>query len=145
MIARKYSPGKYPFSAILTYYTIPNFVLPNIFCFMILKRILCLSVLWVMAACSTVPVTGRRQLKLVPSSELQSMSYTSYQQVLGESKVVSGTAEANMVKSVGGKIQRAVEQFMAKEGQADKLEGYAWEFNLIQSPEVNAWCMPGGK
>ena len=112
---------------------------------MIVKRLLALSLIWFLAACSTVPVTGRRQLKLVPSSELQSMSYTSYRQVLGESKVVSGTAEANMVKAVGGNIQRAVEQFMAKEGQSDKLEGYAWEFNLIEENTVNAWCMPGGK
>ena len=30
-------------------------------------------------------------------------------------------------------------------GQADHLEGYAWEYNLVDSKEVNAWCMPGGK
>ncbi len=112
---------------------------------MVLKRLLSLSFIWFLCACSSVPVTGRRQLKLVPSSELQAMSYTSYQQVLGESKVVQGTAAANLVKSVGGNIQRAVEQFMRQEGDADKLKGYQWEFNLIEDNQVNAWAMPGGK
>ena len=94
---------------------------------MLLKRILCLGLVWMAVACSTVPITGRRQLKLVPSSELQQMSYTNYNQVLGQSKVITGTSEAQMVKNVGHNIQRAVEQFMAKEGLSEKLEGYAWE------------------
>lgn len=51
-----------------------------------------------------------------------------------------------MVKNVGTKIQHAVEQFMTKNKMADALEGYNWEFNLIQDDAmVNAWCMPGGK
>ena len=81
---------------------------------MLLKRILCLGLVWMAVACSTVPITGRRQLKLVPSSELQQMSYTNYNQVLGQSKVITGTSEAQMVKNVGHNIQRAVVQFLAK-------------------------------
>ena len=112
---------------------------------MIKKRILCLALLGIMLACTKVPVTGRRQLKLLPSSELQNMSYNSYRQVMSENRVVANTPAAVQVKSVGGNIQRAVEQFMAQQGESDKLKGYQWEFNLLESNEVNAWCMPGGK
>ena len=95
--------------------------------------------------CSTVPITGRRQLSLVPSGEMQQMSYASYKQVLDTAQVIDNSQSAVMVKRVGGRIQRAVEQYMAQNNLSDQLAGYAWEFNLIQDKQVNAWCMPGGK
>ena len=108
------------------------------------KKIALFAGLLAIAACSTVPITGRRQLALVSSSEMQQMSYASYRQVLDTSKVITNQ-NAAMVKRVGQKIQRAVEQYMAQNNLSDQLAGYAWEFNLIQDPQVNAWCMPGGK
>lgn len=95
--------------------------------------------------CATVPITGRRQLSLVPSGEMQQMSYASYKQVLDTAKVINNSQSAAMVKRVGGRIQRAVEQYMAQNNLSDQLAGYAWEFNLIEDKQVNAWCMPGGK
>lgn len=51
-----------------------------------------------------------------------------------------------MIKRVGGRIQKAVEQYMASKGASNQLAGFAWEFNLIEDDKtVNAWCMPGGK
>jgi predicted Zn-dependent protease len=111
---------------------------------MMFKKIALFAGLLAIAACSTVPITGRRQLALVSSSEMQQMSYASYRQVLDTSKVITNQ-NAAMVKRVGQKIQRAVEQYMAQNNLSDQLAGYAWEFNLIQDPQVNAWCMPGGK
>ncbi len=109
-----------------------------------LKKIALFAGLLAIAACSTVPITGRRQLALVSSSEMQQMSYASYRQVLDTSKVITNQ-NAAMVKRVGQRIQRAVEQYMAQNNMSDQLAGYAWEFNLIQDNQVNAWCMPGGK
>lgn len=96
-------------------------------------------------ACATVPITGRRQLALVSSAEMQQMSYASYRQVLDTARVLNNNQNAAMVKRVGQRIQRAVEQYMAQNNLSQQLAGYAWEFNLIQDPQVNAWCMPGGK
>jgi len=98
-----------------------------------------------LAACSTVPVTGRRQLSLIPSSEINSMSFQEYQSFLDSAKVVSGTPQAEGVKRVGHNIQKAVERYFAEQDMSSSLEGYAWEFNLVDDPTVNAWCMPGGK
>ncbi|MGF1534521.1 MAG: M48 family metallopeptidase [Bernardetiaceae bacterium] len=96
-------------------------------------------------ACSTVPVTGRRQLQLIPSSQVLSMSYGSYNQFLQQNAVVNGTKEAEAVQKVGVRIQQAVERYMAERGMSDKLKGFDWEFNLVDDNAVNAWCMPGGK
>ena len=96
-------------------------------------------------SCSTVPITGRSQLSLVPESEMQSMSYQQYDAFLKEHKLSSDAAATAMVKRVGTRIQHAVEQYMTDHKMSDQLAGYAWEFNLVEDKEVNAWCMPGGK
>ena len=95
--------------------------------------------------CSTVPLTGRSQLNLIPSDEMLSMSFQQYGDFLKENKVSSNQKDVNMVKRVGVKIQHAVEQYMADNNLSDRLKGYNWEFNLVQDDQVNAWCMPGGK
>lgn len=111
-----------------------------------LKKVLFLFfVAQVLYSCATVPITGRRQLNLVPNAEVLPMSFDQYSQVLKESKISDNQKWTAMVKNTGQKIQRAVEQFMQEKGFEDQLEGYAWEFNLLASDEVNAWCMPGGK
>ncbi len=104
-----------------------------------------LSILLLMAACSTVPLTGRRQLSLMPASQMQAMSYQEYDGFLKENKLSSDATKTALVKRVGQRIQLSVEQYMREKGLGDQLAGYAWEFNLVESDEVNAWCMPGGK
>jgi predicted Zn-dependent protease len=96
-------------------------------------------------SCATVPITGRSQLKLIPDSEMMSMSYSQYDDVLKSSKLSTDAKQTEMVRRVGGRIQGAVERYFADHGMADRLNGYRWEFNLVEGDEVNAWCMPGGK
>ena len=111
-----------------------------------IKKISLLTLVALLAvACTSVPVTGRKQLLLVSGSEMQAMSYSQYDKVLNESKVITGTADAKMIKRVGANIQKAVEEYMADKGLSDRLSGFAWDFNLIDEDVVNAWCMPGGK
>lgn len=102
-------------------------------------------ILLVLAACSTVPLTGRRQLDLVPSSTMLPMSFQQYDQFLKENRLSNNAAQTEMVKRVGRRIQGAVEKYMAENNFRHQLDGYQWEFNLVESKEVNAWCMPGGK
>lgn len=97
------------------------------------------------AACSTVPVTGRQQLSLIPSDQVLSLSYEQYDKFLAEHEVVTGTAESAMVKEVGNQIKNAVEDYLREQGKGGLLEGYAWEFNLVRGDQANAFAMPGGK
>ena len=111
-----------------------------------LKKFMLASCLFVAAACSTVPITGRRQLSLVSEPEMIQMAAQEYQKVLATSQVVSSGPEAAMVKRVGQRIQQAVEQYFRQQGQSELLDGYQWEFNLIKDDkQQNAWAMPGGK
>jgi predicted Zn-dependent protease len=105
---------------------------------------LCLALLAGLS-CSTVPLTGRKQLNLVPESEMLSTSFQQYGDFVKQNKVSSDRAGAELVRTVGTRIKGAVEQYMGANGLSDRLQGYAWEFNLVESKEANAWCMPGGK
>lgn len=97
-------------------------------------------------ACERVPLTGRRQLILVPNNDMLSMSFTQYKQFLDTSKVVSSNSgDAETVSRVGSRIRQAVEAYMNSNGLSKRLEGFKWEYHLVQSSQVNAWCMPGGK
>ncbi len=96
-------------------------------------------------ACSTNPFTGKQTLALVPNSQILPMAFQQYDEFLNENKVVTGTADANMVKSVGQKIANAAERYLNANGYAGYLTDYRWEYNLVDSKDVNAWCMPGGK
>lgn len=109
------------------------------------KIVIAFSFIWLMVSCAEVPITGRKQLKLVSDSELNAQSFAAYKQFLNENKVVQNSSEAAMVKAVGVRIQRAVETYMRQNNLTQMIEGFKWEFNLVNDPTVNAWCMPGGK
>ncbi len=106
-----------------------------------------ISLAFFVSACTTNAITGRKQLSLVSESSLQQEAVTQYQSVLSQNHVVSSSTskDAEMVKRVGTRIANAITKYYKDKGQSSELEGYNWEFNLIDSKEVNAWCMPGGK
>lgn len=111
------------------------------------KIIILLFILPVFAACTRNAVTGRNQLSLLPESQLQEMAVTEYQSFLSKNNVVSTSAskDAEMVRRVGTRIATAITEYYTKQGKGEVLNGYKWEFNLVDNKEVNAWCMPGGK
>jgi predicted Zn-dependent protease len=96
-------------------------------------------------SCSTVAVTGRKQLNLVPRSTMLSMSFQQYDEFLKTHKLSDSQEQTRTVKGVGSRIEKAVQGYFAERNMSDKLKDYAWDFNLVESEEVNAWCMPGGK
>jgi predicted Zn-dependent protease len=75
------------------------------------------------------------------------MGSQQYQTFLNENKVISASnnRDAEMVRRVGSRISAAITAFYNKEGYTSVLDGYQWEFNLVDNKEANAWCMPGGK
>ncbi|MEW6616763.1 MAG: M48 family metallopeptidase [Thermodesulfobacteriota bacterium] len=100
---------------------------------------------FILTACTTVPITGRQQLNLVPDSSMLSMSLQEYNKFLDQNKLSKDTEKVNMVREAGVRIQRAVEMYLTQNNMKEELKNYAWEFNLVENKEVNAWCMPGGK
>ncbi|MCT4625053.1 MAG: M48 family metallopeptidase [Schleiferiaceae bacterium] len=112
-----------------------------------IKRISTLALVSVLiaVACKTVPLTGRKGLKIYPSSEINAMSFAQYKEVISTSQMSRNAQDVAMVKRVGNNIKNAVEKYLNENGHADLIQGYSWEFNLIEGKDANAWCMPGGK
>ena len=104
-----------------------------------------LIILSLMVACSTNPLTGRKSLALVGDAEIIPQSFTQYKEVLAKNKVDANSENAKMIKRVGERLRIAAEKFYTQAGLANELANYKWEYNLIVSEELNAWCMPGGK
>jgi len=106
--------------------------------------ILC-SFMLLLSSCSQVAITGRKQLNLVPDSVMNSISLQSYNEFLSENKLSGNARQTEMVKRVGGRIQKAVQQYCSENNLSNRLQGYQWEFNLVEDESINAWAMPGGK
>jgi predicted Zn-dependent protease len=112
------------------------------------KIIAVITVVSIVIACTRNAVTNRQQFILFPESTLQQEAVSQYQSFLSQNKVVNanGNKDAEMVKRVGSRIAAAINTYYANNPSVSAdLKTYKWEFNLVDSKEVNAWCMPGGK
>lgn len=111
------------------------------------KIIYLLIIVLFVTGCALNLLTGRKQLNLVSESDMQMMATDQYKTFLSEHRVLNpGTSrDAATVDRVGARISKAITTYYQGRGEASLLEGYNWEFNTIDSKEVNAWCMPGGK
>ncbi|MCL2389761.1 MAG: M48 family metallopeptidase [Elusimicrobia bacterium] len=112
-----------------------------------MKKFLCLAVFaaFAISACATAPMTGRRQLSLIPASEINAMSATAFSDVKRSSRIITTGANAEMIRTVGRNIAAAAEQYLRDHGRAAEIANYSWEFILIDDATVNAWAMPGGR
>lgn len=112
-----------------------------------IKKGLVLLVLGAMViACSRVPITNRKQVNLLPESQMIAMSLEAYGQFLNTNDVVSASdSRTQMVKRCGEKIKNSVEAYLRDNGHGKRIDGFEWEFNLVDDDLVNAWAMPGGK
>ncbi len=108
-------------------------------------KFIAFAILVLVVSCAKNPFTGKSTMALVPNSQIFPTAFQQYSQFLSENKVISGTTDAKRIETIGTKIKTASERWLTANGHAGYLEGYAWEYKLVDSKEVNAWCMPGGK
>lgn len=103
---------------------------------------------FLLIGCSKNPITGRKQTLLFGEADMIAMSDTAYSNFLKEnrSKVLPSTdARAAKITLIGNKLRVAVESHLTEIGASDRVEGFKWEYNTLEDPTINAWCMPGGK
>lgn len=112
-----------------------------------MKKILLLLAVAAVAltSCKTVPISGRSQLNLVNDSEVLASSLASYKQYMSTATPSGNTVQSEQVTRVGRRIANATETYLRQNGLESEIANYQWEFNLVKSNEVNAFCMPGGK
>ena len=109
------------------------------------KTIIGVVVVGLLISCATNPFTGKKTMAFVSNDQLFPMSFQQYNQVKSENKVITGTSDAQMITRVGERIAIAAERWLNANGHEGYLNDYKWEYSLIESEQVNAWCMPGGK
>ena len=110
-----------------------------------IKNLLIIACFGAITSCSKNAATGRNQFNLVSSEEMLASSQKEYADFLSKNRVINNTPEAAEVKQIGSRIAAAITRYYASKGEQNILNGYQWEYNLVDSKEVNAWCMPGGK
>jgi predicted Zn-dependent protease len=111
-----------------------------------MKKIIAIVLLFTMIlACSKAPITGRKRVILVPDSQVLPTSFAQYSGFLREHKLSDDIEKTKQIKDIGNRIAKAVDRYMRANGMTKEADSYRWEFNLIDEPTVNAWCMPGGK
>ena len=100
----------------------------------------------ILTSCSTVPITDRRQLKLIPESKLNAQAALIYEKIKKKEKLSDDTKTLNNIKIIGEKIEDAISEYFYQSGLPDPTLNFDWEYILIDNKKVkNAWCMPGGK
>lgn len=105
-----------------------------------------IAIICLFNSCTKVPVSGRRQINLLPESMMVNMGASSYKQILQQTPPSTNSPENSaMVKNLGSKISSAVAQYLKQKKQLKRIAGFKWEFNLVENKEVNAFCLPGGK
>jgi predicted Zn-dependent protease len=112
------------------------------------KLFICLITLVFTSACSRVPITNRKQSAWESETALQKMSDTAYINFIASNKLSSNKSQSDLVKKVGKNIAASITEFFKTyEGGKyyTRISAYKWEFNTVEDPTVNAWCMPGGK
>jgi Zn-dependent protease with chaperone function len=107
--------------------------------------VLYLLIITTILSCAKNPFTGKKTFNFVSNSELFPTSFQQYGTFLKDNKVITGTTDAKRVETVGLKIKMAAEKYLEVNGYKEYLKDYAWEYKLVESKEVNAWCLPGGK
>ena len=111
-----------------------------------LKNLVAATLLGFMtASCGVVSFTGRKQILLYSDSDIAALSNESYTEFMSSAKVSSDAAATKMLKNVGEKMAAALETYLKSHGQSSALSGLTWEFQLVESSEVNAFCLPNGK
>lgn len=101
---------------------------------------------FVFESCNKVPISNRRQLKLQPESVMIELADQAYSEFLMQNPPLPvSDPRSERVQRVGKKLVEEAESYLKKNGHAKRIAGFKWEFNTVDQPVVNAWCMPGGK
>ena len=101
---------------------------------------------FLLPSCSTVPITERKQLSIIPESRINLQAANAYENFRSKSKLITTGSDLRKIKEIGKKMENAVSAFFLSEGKEDPTKNFGWDYILVDNDKViNAWCMPGGK
>ena len=98
-----------------------------------MKKILTILVLFFLISCETVPISGRKQLILLPDSYINKQSAIAYKQFLQNSNIVSKSNPKNKeLQIIAKNIKQAIHRYFILENKVDQTKKYNWEINLVE-------------
>ena len=111
-----------------------------------LRFISCCTCGLIISSCTTVPITERKQLRIIPESTLNRQAAQIYEKVKSKEKLSDDLNQLNEIKEIGHQIEQAVSEYFNQNNIADPTANFKWEYILVDNKKIkNAWCMPGGK
>ena len=97
-------------------------------------------------SCSSVPITDRKQLRIIPESKLNAQAAQIYEKIKEKEKLVKDGKEIKEIREIGKKIENSISEYFYQSNLKDPTSNFQWEYILIDNKKMkNAWCMPGGK
>ena len=100
----------------------------------------------ILPSCSTVPITERKQLTIIPEAKINNQAAAAYEQFRNKAKLIKDGSQLNEVREIGKKIEIAVSAFFNMKNENDPTKNFEWDYILVDNDKmINAWCMPGGK
>ena len=101
---------------------------------------------FVINSCSSVPITDRKQLKIIPESKLNAQAAQIYEKIKQKEKLSKDTKTLNLIKDIGKRMENSISEYFYQANLNDPTVNFQWEYILIDNKKIkNAWCMPGGK
>ena len=101
---------------------------------------------FVLNSCSNVPITDRKQLRIIPESKLNSQAAQIYEKIKEKEKLIKDGSEIAKIKEIGKKMENSISEYFFQSNLNDPTSNFQWEYILIDNKKMkNAWCMPGGK
>ena len=100
----------------------------------------------ILPSCSTVPITERKQLSIIPEYKINAQAAAAYEQFRNKAKLIKSGSQLDEVVTIGKRIEISVSAFFKNKGEDDPTKNFGWDYVLVDNDKVvNAWCMPGGK
>ena len=100
----------------------------------------------ILPSCSTVPITDRKQLSIIPEARINKQAAAAYETFRSKTKLITSGSQLNEIREIGKRIEFAVSAFFENQGKEDPTKNFGWDYILVDNDKiVNAWCMPGGK
>ncbi|MFL2894083.1 MAG: M48 family metallopeptidase [Candidatus Pelagibacter sp.] len=101
---------------------------------------------FVLNSCSNVPITDRKQLRIIPESKLNAQAAQIYEKIKEKEKLIKDGNEITKIKEIGKKMENSISEYFYQSNLNDPTSNFQWEYILIENKKMkNAWCMPGGK
>ena len=101
---------------------------------------------FILNSCASVPITDRRQLRIIPEAKLNAQASQIYEKIKEKEKLIKTGNDLKQIKDIGNRMEDSISEYFYQANLNDPTTNFQWEYILIDNKKIkNAWCMPGGK